>query len=193
MRYLSSAIAFILIVVVLFFGVTLIRNQLSSNKTAVVNVVKLPLSDYKKSGTKLRFIISGPTVAEENKRELVYEISQSGRRVKLLKGYNGTLVKEEVLANNYSAYDEFADALFMSGFTKARSGVSDSKYTGDCPSGNLYTTELISAEGDVQSSLWQSSCTTKKGTLNASYSTILKLFKDQFPNYKSFSTDISID
>jgi len=193
MRYLSSVVAFILVVVVIFFGVNLIRDQLSKSNAAVVNVIKAPLTDYKKSGTKLRFTVSGPTVAEENKRELVFEVSQSGRSVKLLEGYNGSLVKEEILGNNYNAYEAFAEALYSSGFTKIRSTGNNSDYPGDCPSGNLYTAELINGDGETKTSLWQSSCTTKKGTLNASYTTILKLFKDQFPGYKAFSSDISID
>lgn len=193
MRYLSSIIALVLVVVVIFFGVNLIRDQLSKSTTDVASVVDFPLSDYKKPGTKLRFTVSGPTVAEENKRKLVFEVSQSGRSVKLLKGYNGTLLKEEVLGNNSSAYEEFAVALYSSGFTKIKSAGNNSNYLGDCPSGNLYTAELISNDGETKTSLWRSSCTAKKGTLSASYNTVLKLFKDQFPGYKAFSTDIFID
>ena len=193
MRYVSVVIAFILMVVAAVFGVKLISKQLKSFNETTAVTSQLAYSEYQKTGTKLRYSIVGPVVADENHRELAFEIGQGSRAVKLYKGYSSTLLKEQLLANNYNAYEAFAKSLFASGFTDARESQKDSKYLGNCPNGNLYTAELIDADGKTVKSLWKTSCSTKNGNLSASYQPILELFKNQFPDYKTFSSDIAID
>ena len=193
MRYVGAVVAFILMIVVAIFGVKLINKQLKSFNTTSLVSSQLSYSEYQKNGAKLRFSIVGPVVADENHREVVYEIGQGSRSVKLFKGYNSTLVKEQSLGNNYSAYDAFAKSLYTAGFTNERQSQKDSKYSGECPAGNIYTAELVDADNKVQKSLWRVSCTTKTGSLSASYQTLLELFKSQFPDYKNFTSDIAID
>jgi hypothetical protein len=193
MRYVSTVIAVILFIIATIIGVNLVRKEI--NNTSKVNIVdtSIPLSEYKKTGAKLRFKITGPVVADENHQELVFEISQGTRAVKLYKGYNSTLVKEQTISNNYNAYNALTEALYASGFTTVKSTQKDAKYQGECPNGKLFTAELLSNDSRVIKSLWKTSCSSKTGSLNGSYSAIQNLFIAQFPDYKTFSSGVSID
>lgn len=193
MRYVSSAIIIILFIVATIFGINLVRKQIDNNRQASKIGTQVSISDYKKTGTKLRLKISGPTVADENRQELVFEISEGTRSVKLFKGYNGALVKEQVLGNNYNAYSAFADALYSAGFSSERVALKDSKYQGECPTGRLFTMEVEELNKGIVKSLWKTSCTNKTGSLSVNYSTILNLFRSQFPDYKAFSAEVSVD
>lgn len=193
MKYVSYVFAFILFIVVAIFGARILRSQINNINKQTVVTEQVDLAEYKKIGSKLKLIVKGPVVADENHQELLFEIGQGTRTVKLLKGYNGAVEREMALGNNFNAYESFAAALYSAGFTKLRDGFKDTKYLEQCPNGNLYTTELITGTGEAKSSLWRASCSTKIGNLKASYSTILELFKDQFPEYNKFSSDISID
>lgn len=193
MRYVSTAVAIILFIIATIFGVNLVRKEINkTQKTSTVDA-STPISDYKKAGAKLRFKISGPVVADENHQSLVFEVTQGTRSVKFFKGYNLGLVKEISLSNNYNAYNAFAEALYTSGFSNVKSTQKDTKYQGECPTGKLYTAELLNSDGKVIKSLWKTSCSSKTGSLNGSYSSILNLFMGQFPEYKDFSSGISID
>ena len=193
MKYVSSVIALILVVITIIFGVNLVRNQIKTLDKSTLTINQIPLSDYTKNGAKLRFRFVGPVVADEKHKEIIYEVGQGSRSVKIIKGYNATVEKEMVLSNNFNAYDSFASALYATRFTEERESQKDKKYGGECPSGNIYTAELVDVDGKVKKSLWRASCLSKTGTLNASYSTILDLFKDQFPDYGKFAADVTID
>lgn len=193
MKYVSAAIAFILFIIVAIVGVRLVRNQIKNLNNNTTAISQLELSEFKKSGVKLRFKVSGPVVADEDHRELVFEVGQGTRSLKVMKGYNQTLLKEQQLANNFNAYDAFATALYSTGFMNERVTTKKANNQGECPQGNVYTAELLDSEGKVKKSLWRISCNTKSGNMSGSPTTILGLFQKQFPEYRSFANDITID
>jgi hypothetical protein len=193
MRYVATFVAFILFIIVGIFGYRLISNQLKSFDNNDKAVAQVELNELKKQGVKLRFTIKGPVVADENYRELVFEIGQGSRSLKLYKGYNQTLVKEQALSNNYNSYEVFAGALHGVGFITERTNVSKTKYENECPFGNKYFAELIDQKNRPTKTLWRVSCDSRIGTMGASPTSILDLYKKQFPEYKTFSSDISID
>jgi len=193
MKYVSYVVAFILFTLVGIFGYRLVKNQVESINKQPATIEQISLSEYTKTGTKLRFKISGPVVAEEKHEEMIFEVGQGSRTVKIIKGYNGSVVKELALPNNYNAYESFASAVYSTGFSSVRESQKDKKYMNECPDGNLYTAELVSDSGELKSSLWKSSCSSKTGSLNAGYSSILSLFRSQFPDYDTFTSELTID
>lgn len=193
MKYVYSFVAFILFFITGVIGYRLISSQLRSLNTQDSLITRVELSEYKKSGVKLRYTVKGPIVADENHRELVFEIGQGIRSVKLYKGYNSSLVKELQLANNFNAYEAFAGALYSSGFLTERTSQKNSKYENQCPNGRHYIAEIIGADNKVSKSLWRVSCETNIGNMKSSPTGVLDLFKSQFPEYSKFSNDITID
>lgn len=193
MRYVSIAIASIVLIIVGIFGYRIISNQIKSLDNKPSSVEQIKLSELKNTGSKLRLSITGPIVAEENHRTLVFEVGQGTRSVKLLKGYIQTLEKEQQLANNYNAYEAFAGALYNSGYMLERTNIKNTNYTNQCPNGNVYRAELVDAENKIKKSLWRVSCDAKAGTMSGNPNIILGLFKKQFPDYNVFASDISID
>lgn len=192
MRYVSIAIAGIVLIIVGIFGYRIISNQITSLDNKQNSIVQIDVGELKKTGSKLRFIIDGPVVAEENHRTLVFEIGQGARSLKLLKGYNQTLEKEQQLANNYNAYEAFAGALYNVGYMLERTN-KFTNYSNQCPSGNVYKAELIDSENKIKKSLWRASCDAKIGTMSGNPVVVLELFKKQFPDYNVFAKDITID
>lgn len=193
MKYVSIIFASILFIVLGAVGYNLIRNQINSLDKKEEPISQIELNELKKTGTKLRFSVKGPVVADENYHEIVFEVGQGTRSVKFYKGYNQELVKEQQLSNNYKAYEAFAGALYSSGFMTERSNVKNKKYENQCSSGKVYNAELLDSDNKVKKSLWITSCNSKSGTLLSSPTTVLNLFKKQFPDYNTFSSGISID
>lgn len=193
MKYVSYFIAFILFAFVGVFGFRVVKNQVENINKQPIASEQIPLSEYTKSGAKLRLKIVGPVTAEENHEEMIFEVGQGSRNIKIIKGYNGAVVKELALPNNYNAYESFASALYSMGFSNVRESQKDKKYMNECSGGNLYTAELVNGSGEVKSSLWKSSCSSKTGSLNAGYSSILSLFRSQFPDYNNFTSEVTID
>lgn len=193
MKYVSIVVAGILFIILSVVGYQLISNQIKSLDTKEDKITQIELNELKNTGSKLKFTIKGPIVADEDYREIVFEISQGTRSVKFFKGYNLVLEKEKKLPNNYSAYEALAGALYSSGFMTERANVKNKKYENQCSSGKVYNAELLDSDNKVKKSLWITSCNSKSGTLLASPTTILNLFKKQFPDYNTFSSGISID
>lgn len=193
MKYVSIVVASILFIVLSVVGYRLISSQLKSLDTREEKIAQIELSELKKTGTKLKFTIKGPVVADENYREIVFEVGQGSRSVKVLKGYGLSLEKEMQLANNYSAYEAFAGALYSLGYINERSSVKNKTYQGECANGKVYYAEFVDAKNKTVKSLWRDSCSVKTGTMSATPQSVLELFKKQFPDYKTFSSDISID
>lgn len=194
MKYVSATIALILFIIVAIFGVRLIRNQMKNFSTPSAPVTnQIGLGEFNKEGAKLRFTVVGPVEADENHRELIFEVGQGTRNLKLIKGYNQVLLKEQQLANNFNAYNAFSTALYTAGFLKEKSTVNIATYQGECPTGKVYRSELVGGDGKIKKSLWGVSCDTKTGNMSASAATMLNLFQRQFPEYRSFASDITID
>lgn len=139
------------------------------------------------TGRSVSMTVRGPIVAEENFTSYRIEVSNAERSMKVYTGYLEEETNGKTLGNNTQAYEQFVHALDKANMTKGTNESSeeaDQDLRGICARGFVYEYSVLSG-GNTVRTLWTSTCSGSKGTLDASRSQLTQLFMAQIPDSSS--------
>lgn len=149
------------------------------------------LGEQNNSDSMVRFRVIGRTNALEDHREWRFTITQSNRRVDLVRGYDGEVLKSIVLRNTPNSYQEFLYALEVEGYITERREPVVTNMNGQCSDGKKYEYTAW-LNGVEKSRLWSTSCSRRLGTFAGDRSDIVKLFERQFPTFNDFDNGVEL-
>lgn len=161
----------------------------SGNDKAKVTTVK-PLTDFAATDARMRMSVRGPVVSNKEHQELSITVGHDSVDAVVFSGYQEKVLKNQSFNNNFDAYSVFLSALIGAGFTSRQVGNPNINVPGTCPSGRLYTFEVIDTREDENppESAWVSSCSSKLGTYGGSLANTRRLFENQVPDYNKFTS-----
>lgn len=173
MKYFFGFLLAVALIVVVFI---LIVRGLGGGRSEVQS----ELVDYAKTQTVMRLTVEGPVKIDQQRRAAKVTIGRSTNTIELFEGYEGKVLQTQSYASNEKAYATFLRALDLQGYDK---GVDDPKREdsrGVCPTGKVYTFEIITGSSTVQR-FWTTSC--GGGTFKGKTDLIRRLFRAQIPDY----------
>lgn len=131
----------------------------------------------------VRLTVRGPLTAEETFKSYTIEASPTMRSMTVYQGYLETVETAKNYDNNQKAYEQFVFALDKANMMKGKE-LSDDKndIRGICATGHVYEYSVLT-NGQAIKTLWTSTCSGSKGSLNASVSQLNDLFTKQIPDY----------
>lgn len=173
MRYIFGFLAAVALIMVVF--ILIVRGFGGGRPNAKVELV-----DYVKTQTVMRMTVSGPINLEEKHRSVIVVVGRTTNSVELVQGYQGMVLESKDYNTNEEAYASFLRALDLQGYTKGNTDPKRQDSRGVCPTGRVYTFEIITGASTVQK-LWTTSC--GGGTFKGNTTTIRKLFREQIPDY----------
>lgn len=179
---LVVAAATIFIIIILGF-------LLFGHRTTKTPSVAKFLADYSKTGVEMQFTTSGQINAQELHREIVITIGQNERRIDIIQGYQGNVIKSEGFPNSESAYNAFLSAIDLAGYTRARTSRFATE-AGQCPLGRRYVYEILH-DSKANQRTWSTSC-GGTGTFAGNAPLTRSLFQKQIGNYDDFTRDVSL-
>lgn len=191
-RYIVMRILFglFLLLVVVFFVIRLAGGG-DSVPPSFLTDEEVVLSESINNTSSVQFTVVGPTVAQEDHRVTRFIVSENRRVVQVLKGYNGTILKETSLPNTTEAYAQLVYAIDNEGFLSERTKIITDDPNGVCSNGKQYEYRLKQG-ASTRAFYWSTSCSTKEGTFGGDRRAINKLFEKQFPDYREFKRDLGI-
>lgn len=193
-RVLPTILTIVVIIVAIVGLVSLARALFfggSSTDPVQVDTGRQALLDTT-VGSSVTMTVRGPIVADENFRSYKIIITPSSRDMKTYTGYLGTVLKQDNLINNTSAYEEFVFALDKANMSAGKQ-LSDEKndIRGICATGRVYEFATLK-DGDIIQTLWTSTCSGSPGSLKASAAQLAQLFANQMPNANTLLQDLAI-
>lgn len=184
MKYTLGFIAVIIVVIITF--VMIWRGIMGREPEAQ----PAPLTDYALTTTAMRLTIDGEVNTDEEHRAIRITVSRSESRVEILKGYGKEVVQGKSYESTDKAYETFLRALDLMNYTKGNNNLELEDDRGYCPEGERYIYEIIDGT-DVQQRYWSTSCNREK-TFDGESNDVIKLFKKQIPDYRSFTKDVDL-
>jgi len=162
----------------------------SSTPAAVDTTEQALLSTSDSSSVSMS--VRGPIVAQENFHSYSIVVSPTSRQITTYNGYLGTVVAQENLGNNTAAYKEFVNALNLAKMTAGNQPAEgEDNVQGVCATGRLSQFSILTS-GQTVETLWTSTCSGSKGTLQANSTQLSNLFINQIPNAQSLIRKISL-
>lgn len=149
----------------------------------------ITLTDYANKDTTVVLTTDGIINGDDVHRAFRFTITRNNRRIDLIQGYQGHIIKTENFENNSEAYNIFIRALARTGFGKVRPGIIDDE-RGICATGRRYIYEVFDDSNKQTSRTWGASCT--KGTSMAVSDSVLRLFQAQITDYSKFSAGVHL-
>lgn len=183
MRYFLGFIAAVALVILVFI---LIVRGFSGREHAPQTM----LTDYSKTETVMRFTEEGPVNIDQNHRSLSVTVGRSSNIINLMQGYQGTVIRTQTYPSNEEGYATFLRALQLQGYDKGNSDPAKQDSRGFCPTGRVYTFEIVTGSATVQS-FWTTSC--GGGTFRGNSTIIRQLFRAQAPDYTKFITGTDLN
>ena len=178
----------ILIVFVVVQGVRIAANIGGGDSEAPATTSELTLPEYANIDSSVRLTYSGSIVARENYHQIRMSVSDSGRTLEIIRGYGNKVIKRQRLNNTQEAYQVFLRTLYLNDFANAQDNELGDEASGVCFRGDRIVGQVFESGQQVQS-LWAASCDKDFGTMDAKWRDVLKLFEDQFPDYRDFTRD----
>ena len=142
----------------------------------------IKLADFATNGSQMRYVITGPVVANQNFRETTISVSATQAVVEVKRGYEQPPTLSRAFANNQTAFNAFIAALGVNGFTNTKVAPAGANRLGSCSLASKFSYQVYVNGGFVQDS-WNTSCDTKQGTFAGSTSVVQQLFQAQIPDY----------
>jgi hypothetical protein len=173
MRYFFAFLAAVALILVVF--ILIVRGFGGRSPKLTTELV-----DYAKTQTVVRMSVEGPVVLDENHYQVRVTVGRDSNTLQLRKGYESRVVNTKSYDNNETAYAVFLRALQLQGYTKGNDDPERADSRGFCPSGKVYTFEIITGSDAVQR-FWTTSC--GGGTFKGNATLIRKLFREQAPDY----------
>lgn len=179
MKYFLGALGGLLVIILL---VVLIVGG-GDNDVPADEVTRL--TDYAAEASETMYTIGGPITAEETHRQVRITVTNSQRKIDVIDGYNGNVLRTETYPNTTAAYEAFLAAIEQVGFSKTRN--SDLSFTSVCPTGRRYSYALNNGEEKIVNT-WSATC--EKGTFGGKTNATERLFQAQIPDYQDVTQDI---
>jgi hypothetical protein len=181
MRYLIGLVIFILLIIFLIIKLL----------TGGPSKPNLPpsLSSYADTATTVRYIIDNPVQAPETHNDIIIEVGNSSTDIRIMKGYDNEIVKEESFPMSNSAYATFLLSLQHSGgYTLGNPDPQLRDERGYCATGDRYSYDIVAGDGSRIQHYWSTSC--KEKTFHGLPDTVRQLFAAQVPNFDDYTQDI---
>lgn len=175
MRYVLGIIGIVGLIGLVIF---LIIRGFSGNNEG--SSIQTELLDYAPTQTVMRMTVDGPVNADQEHRSLRVTIGRNSNSAELIHGYQGNVVDTRTFPSNEEAYATFLRAIDLQGFTRGDDDPDKEDSRGFCPTGRVYTFEIITGSATVQK-FWTSSC--GGGTFKGNESVVRRLFRAQIPEY----------
>jgi hypothetical protein len=173
MRYFFGFLAAVALIVVVF--ILIVRGFSGGRSDA-----QTELMDYAKTQTVMRMTIDGPVNADQDHRSVTVTVGRSSNTVNLDQGYQGNVLDTRTYASNEEAYATFLRALDLLGYNKGNADPDREDSRGFCPTGKVYTFEVVTGSSTVQR-FWTTSC--GGGTFKGNATIVRTLFREQIPDY----------
>ena len=173
MRYIFGLLVGVLLLVVVFL---LIIRAFGGNSPKV----EVFLPDYAQTETVVRMTVEGQVNVNQDHRLAKVTIGRSSNTMNLVEGYQGRVLQTKSYASNEAAYTTFLRALQLQGYTEGDDDPKKEDSRGFCPTGKVYTFQIITGDDAVQS-FWTTSC--GGGTFKGNTDVIRQLFRAQLPDY----------
>lgn len=193
-RILPTVLTVIIIVVAIAGLVALARLLFGgggSNTAPVIDTSQQSLLNTS-DGRAVSMTVRGPIVADEDFRSYRIVISPSSRDFKAFTGYLDAITSQQTLSNNTAAYTQFVNALDKANLV-AGTPFSDEENSvaGICATGKVYEFSLLTA-GDVEETLWTSTCSGSPGSLKANATQLSQLFLNQIPTGSDIAASLRL-
>jgi hypothetical protein len=173
MRYVLGLLLGIGLIVLVFI---LILRAFGGNPSKV----EVELTDYAVTDTVMRLTVEGQVNVDQDHRLAKVIIGRSQNTMQLVQGYQNKVIKTREYASNEAAYTTFLRALDLQGYTRGNDDPRLEDSRGVCPTGTVYTFEIITGSSIVQS-YWTTSC--GGGTFEGNSAVIRRLFRVEIPEY----------
>lgn len=173
MRYFFGFLAAVALVIVVF--ILIIRGFSGGDKK-----LETELADYAKTETVMRMVVEGKVNADQDHRSVTVVVGRSSNTVSLVQGYEGHVLQTKTYESNEDAYATFLRALQLQGYNNGNDDPDKQDSRGVCPTGKVYTFEIITGSATVQR-FWTTSC--GGGTFRGNVGVVRQLFRAQAPDY----------
>lgn len=187
MRYFFGFLLAILLIVVTF---VLVLRGFHSNHAEQSTTT--PLTSYATTDTTVQFTDDGPVTADQTHEGLRINIGQYASTIQIYQGYQNDITSSKTFENNPVAYGTFLRAIelldYTSGINNPGAALADPR--GTCPTGQIFTFQIISGDGSNIQNYWTSSC--GGGTFKGNEQAIMNLFQQQIPNYPNIAGNVSL-
>lgn len=199
-KYLVAILIPIAVIIIMVITFNLVNGMLSRNapknnqpkEQVSDNQSKKPnLLDAPRNNQAVKYAIQGPISGNEQHNSIVFTIDRSKRRVEIVEGYSGKVIRSKDIANTQEAYKAFVDALNGAGFAAELKPDNRGTETQVCPLGYRYIFELNPGRSETIRT-WANSCSSKQGTFGGNKQTVQILFKRQIPEYDKFISGIKL-
>lgn len=193
MRYvigLLFLLAAIIVMVVLFNIAKSIFTGGSDDKQPASNNRSFDLAEARKSGESVRFTTKGPIVGNEEHRNIRITVDPQTRRLEVIQGYDGQVIRTQETTNTQEAYEAFINALNGVGFTRALDPEGRGSEDQSCPQGRKYNYEVAPGSSESFYS-WGVTCSRKQGTFAGDHAAVQNLFQRQIPEYREAVSDVN--
>lgn len=174
MKYFFAFLAAVALIVVVF--ILIVRGFGGGGKPPV----QTELIDYAKTQTVVRMTVEGRVNLDAEHRLVRVTVGRDSNVINLIQGYEGHVIQTQTYDSNENAYATFLRALQLKGYTKGNDDPDRQDSRGVCPTGKVYTFEIITGSSPVQR-FWTTSC--GGGTFKGEASVIRQLFRAQIPDY----------
>ncbi|MDK2899162.1 MAG: hypothetical protein PWQ10_349 [Patescibacteria group bacterium] len=156
-----------------FFSGTIAQKSVDISKESLLNT---------SVNYSVALIVRGPIVANESFSSYQIKVAPNSRSLTVYSGYLNQISNNIVLDNNIPAYEQFVYALDKANMEKGTE-LSGNKndLRGICASGFVYEYKILKSDSSIKS-LWSSSCSGSRGSLDASVNQLNKLFMAQIPD-----------
>lgn len=182
-RIIPVTLILIIIAIAIAALITLARSVFFSDATQTVSDADTSRSALLSTAVdhSVTMTVRGSIVADEQFRSYQIAITPTTRTLTTYTGYLDKQIDQINLANNTPAYEEFVYALEKANYVKGSELIGDKNdRRGMCATGKVYEFSTLTAGKPVKT-LWTTSCSNAKGSLNASVSALASLFQKQVP------------
>lgn len=164
-------------------------DESSADSTSLAEQRTLP--DYAALDSRVRLTYTGEIEGREDYQQIRMTVSARERRLEIMNGYGQSVARSRVLANDQAAYGAFLRTLYLNNFSTVQANQLGDDERGVCFRGERIVGELF-VDGERELRLWAASCDKEAGTMAARWRDVLRLFQEQFPDYRDFTRDIRL-
>lgn len=136
--------------------------------------------------------VRGPIVGNERFFTYTVTVSPTARNLTTYEGYLLNQLATLDLPNNSKAYEQFVYALDRANMMKGTELEGEANDTrGICATGKMYEYEVLQGNNVIQS-LWTTTCSRSKGSLDAVNNALSRLFDVQMPGSERLTDAVNL-
>jgi hypothetical protein len=118
MKYVLGVFGFIILTIV---AVVLLATTIESRNPNLQEGEKtVKLADYTDRNASVTYITQGRIVGNEDYREIRITVTQRERKIEVIRGYSGSILKQQTTPNTADAFEVFAKALDAAGYSREK-------------------------------------------------------------------------